>query len=263
MLDPWDPFTYQERGLADADRLPPLDDAGAAARYEGRYPWAFDKIEHLSIYAKARGFDFEHGYGAPPDGYPWPCIVKPWRNLAGLASGIRTAPPPAGPHEYWQRRLTGEHFSLDVPVLNGSMAGPPACARGIEDRLHPGRFLLWQVAQDYQPADLTIHVSPFLYRLSKYRGILNLEFRRVSASDPDLRLIELHLRPSVEFFPIYGEACVRSILDFCAGDVDLTLPAREGAALIQPRGARSLDLVGECEERAWRTWIHYVTPHRF
>ena len=183
----------------------PLYDFQVFSRLGADYPWAFDKVEQLRIHSHVIG-ESEHGIGSPPDHYP--CIVKPRRNPRGLASGYcyRAGVGDVGAGNLWQRRYTGEHYSVDVAVLNGRVAGPAYYARGIENHLTPGRFLCWQVSPQWKPPYMETHLAPFLALLGAYRGIVNFEFREVSGTDTRLRLIELHLRPSVEFFPIYGEA---------------------------------------------------------
>ena len=257
MLDPWDKATYHGLDFADIDRVP-LDDTEASAAYATRYPWAFDKIVQLRIFGAYHDCNMEHGLALPAGRFP--CIAKPRQSAEDLAAGLRLDPETLRKGELWQRRYTGEHFSLDVPVLNGHYVMHVYPALGIEDVNHPGRFLAWQVAPRFQPCGIADLLRPFRRLLRDYRGFVNFEFRRVSPIDRRLRLIELHLRPSVEFFPIYGEAAVRSIFRFYAGRRDDTSPGRSGAAIIEPHGASTITLTSDCDEHSWRRRIHYTTP---
>ena len=249
MKDPWDIQTYREF-CQHLDPLPPLDDEEAESRYRDRYPWAFDKYEQLNIYGST-----EHGLGRVP-GDPTDYVIKPRWNPEGLAHGVRHGTA-AGSREIWQRRYYGEHWSLDIPIIDGLHVPTIAVGIGIQDEIHLGHFLAWKI----RPFDfndnirIQTHIMPFAKRLKGFRGIVNMEFIR---STKAIHLLEIHLRPSVEFFPIYGRRCVRSIFDFYSETRSTILPCTRGVVLVEPRYAQTLDLEPECLENSWRKRLHYV-----
>ena len=258
MNDPWSMGTYREISaeLAGLPR-PPLDDEEAERFYKDIFPWAFDKYRQLNIFGST-----EHGIGQPPERGRY--IVKPRFNPHGLALGVkRGGNVTAG--ELWQKEYKGEHWSVDVPVLNGIVRYPILVSTGIEDSFRIGRYLAWEIHGGYDHDEswwIFESVRPFLQEMAyqgSYRGIINLELRheygtRVSR----LNLIEMHLRPSVEFFPIYGEACVRSIFEFYAGKRDDILPCEKGTVIVEPHGTEALNLKDDCEEQSWRRRLHYL-----
>lgn len=251
MLDPWDATTYPDMtGVSET----PLDDIKSRALYGPRFSWAFDKHLQLLAYAAACGVAGEHGLKDPP-GHSL-AITKPRWTPNGLGDHLDIAPVTVPPGHLWQRRYYGRHFSVDTPVDDGCVAGPSYFAEGFEDPLHRGRYLAWTVFSSGAHAWHDEALAVFLPKLQGFRGYLNLELReRIPGAE--FRLIELHLRPSAEFFPIYGPGAVRAIFAFhAAGDV--TIPACGlGTVLVEPHHAAALDLVGECEERSWRARLHY------
>ena len=260
MKDPWDIQTYREF-CQHLDPLPPLDDEEAESRYHARYPWAFDKYEQLNIYGST-----EHGLDRVPDSIqrgicqtpssPGDYIIKPRWNPGGLAHGVRHGTI-AGSREIWQRRYYGEHWSLDIPIIDGLHVPTIAVGIGIQDESRLGHFLAWKIRPFDRRDNIRIqtHIHPFAKLLQGFRGVINMEFIR---SDDTTHLLEMHLRPSVEFWPIYDDPCVRSIFEFYAGVRSATLRCERGSILVEPRYARTLDLEPECWENSWRKRLHYI-----
>ena len=255
MKDPWDIETY---GL-DIDCDIPLCDEDAEDIYRDQHGWAFDKLEQ---YRTVRPLDEGHLYGsdqASPGNVS--VVIKPRQNLAGLSEGVRCGKfADMNPHEVWQRYCYGAHYSIDIPMLDGYMPSHPlSIMRGHYSINTLGMYFAWEVA----PSDKEIGAFAYmkglrytteriLQRLGKsFRGVINLEMR-------DGVLIEMHLRPSAEFFPIYGKKCVQSIFDFYEGKRDNLYPAKSGFVVVQPKGLESLELGATCGEASWRErlWYH-------
>lgn len=141
---------------------------------------------------------------APPH---FPVFVKPITNLLGMSIGSFRADRPEDLAEYrpgtfWMELLTGPHISTDVAVANG-VAHWYAHTRG-----HPidnGRFSHWERLNGDNRA-LDALLGDWISRhLQGYTGIAN--FESIGG-----RIIECHLRMSVEFIPLYGRGWLDAVL---------------------------------------------------
>jgi hypothetical protein len=141
----------------------------------------------------------------PPPSYP--VFVKPITNLLGMGIGSFRAHGPDDlaaykPGHFWMELLTGPHVSTDVAVTSGR-ARWFAHTRG-----HPidnGRFSHWErLADDH--SNLAEYLARWIgEHLDGYTGILN--FETIGG-----RIIECHLRMSVEFIPLYGEGWLDAVV---------------------------------------------------
>lgn len=175
--------------LPDADLLAWSDEEA----WE-RYPdlrWIYDKQQ---LYQKA-GEPFRTVNNWPDEGI-W--IWKPAVNLEGMGSGARVLDaklsPPLGEEGVLQPYYGEPHLSSDVLLDGGQVIDCWTMQAGTTD--NPGEFTLWksvnldwgrhpgiQWATQLLPAD--------------FRGVVNVETR-----GPAGHLLELHLRPSLQFFTI-------------------------------------------------------------
>ena len=142
----------------------------------------------------------------PPPAYP--VFVKPVTNLLGMGIGSFRANGPGDLKDYrpgffWMELLTGPHVSTDVAVVDGA-ARWFAHTRG-----HPidnGRFSHWERLVDGNSAlrdSLTRWVAE---HLDGYTGIVN--FETIGG-----RIIECHLRMSVEFIPLYAPGWLDAVVE--------------------------------------------------
>lgn len=141
---------------------------------------------------------------APPS---YPVFVKPITNLLGMGIGSFRA---CGPDDlatyragyFWMELLNGPHVSTDVAVAAGR-----ACwfAHTLGHPIDNGRFSHWERLvgdNDDLAAFLTRWIAE---HLDGYTGILN--FETIGG-----RIIECHLRMSVEFIPLYGKGWLDAVV---------------------------------------------------
>jgi len=137
----------------------------------------------------------------------YPVFVKPITNLLGMSIGSFRAEREADLAEYrpglfWMELLTGPHISTDVAVVKGR-ARWFAHTRG-----HPidnGRFSHWERLNGDNAA-LDRMLGDWIARhLDGYIGICN--FETIGG-----RIIECHLRMSVEFIPLYGKGWLDAVV---------------------------------------------------
>lgn len=252
--NPWDHTTYP----FDTTALP-FDDEEVMQWYP-QYTWLADKRQQQQLLAP----DAQWGTGQVPGGLGR-YIVKPVMNLAGLGQGARRAQAGevVGPGELWQQAYEGRHFSVDC-----AFGGPETrqgdlaliTAEGIPDPYHFGRFLAWVLipTPDAVQRWMTGGILRLAQRLPDFRGIINIEWKEIAVTHPALGFIELHLRPSAEFFPLYGLPCVQSLADFAAGRRDTIDPPRGGALLVQPGHGHTVSTLDVEYESSWRASLHYL-----
>ncbi len=141
---------------------------------------------------------------APPG---FPVFVKPITNLLGMSIGSFRAESAADLAEYraghfWMELLTGAHISTDVAIVDGA-ARWFAHTRG-----HPidnGRFSHWERLGGDNAALDPLLGGWIAEHLAGYTGIAN--FETIGG-----RIIECHLRMSVEFIPLYGRGWLEAVV---------------------------------------------------
>ncbi len=141
----------------------------------------------------------------PPPRFP--VFVKPITNLLGMGIGSFRADGPQDLEQYraghfWMELLTGPHISTDVAVADGR-----ACWSA-QTRGHPidnGRFSHWERLAAGDPALDALLGGWVAEHLQGYSGILN--FETIGG-----RIIECHLRMSVEFIPLYGKGWLDAVV---------------------------------------------------
>lgn len=132
-----------------------------------------------------------------PDGY----MVKPIWNPGGLgidARHVSVLPDPAEiPGMMVQPFYSGTHASTDVAIRDGVVRW------GIEavgqPTAQPGLFRRWSITDD----GITAVKVPL--ELHDFTGCLNVE-------TIDDNVIEVHFRPSLELFPLYGDDAIEALL---------------------------------------------------
>ena len=211
----------------------PLCDEDAAPLYYEAYPWAFDKYRQcLEV-----GPHYAGEVGTEICQRDFPMAIKP-RYESGLARDVRLhrgpQPPLPGlsPREFWQEVNweweTSPHWSVDF--LWDGKAGPsnrPGKLRsaywsqGVPSRSQFGHFLAWRVGVEAESEWWWDYLAEILRRFPGLPATwCNIEL-------VGRRFIEIHLRPSAEFFPCYprdlvsaiaaseqydGDACVQEIV---------------------------------------------------
>jgi hypothetical protein len=141
----------------------------------------------------------------PPPRFP--VFVKPITNLLGMSIGTFRADSPKDvetyrPGHFWMELLTGPHISTDVAVADGR-----ACWSA-QTRGHPidnGRFNHWERLGAGSEALDRFLGGWIAEHLKGYSGIVN--FETIGG-----RIIECHLRMSVEFIPLYGRGWLDAVV---------------------------------------------------
>ena len=147
--------------------------------------------------------------GTPYGIYPklpkeWPILVKPAINLEGLAAGVGLAFSETQlelePGKIWMPILEGDVWSIDINTDIG-LASNGQIARGVHTEKGIGYFRYWERANLTALTDQQAFImSCVLARLRLPHMVVNFEF----IADT---LIEMHLRPSHEFRPLFREKC--------------------------------------------------------
>ena len=214
----WELYHEENEDSAYPQFLPPLwdDMVEAAYRIEPAIPrWAFDKVEQVHTLDP----DNTHLIKAP--GLPplramegASVVVKPRHNPDGLAKDARreTWPLLCPDGAVIQYEFYGPHWSHDVLMHQGKVFGIIS-TRGHPDHDHFGEFLGWHVPP-HRPHDRSLRnrrcpgnnrVKHLETALPKFTGVINIE-------EVGNNLIEAHMRPSVEHFPLYGDEVVHMIM---------------------------------------------------
>lgn len=154
----------------------------------------------------------------PPPRFP--VFVKPITNLLGMGIGSFRADTAADLAEYragsfWMELLTGRHVSTDAAILDGRTRW---FAHTEGHPIDNGRFSHWERLDGGMGALERVLADWSGEHLRGFTGIVN--FETIGA-----RIIECHLRMSVEFIPLYGagwlDAVVRlyrdKVWDFAEG----------------------------------------------
>lgn len=159
-----------------------------------RYPelrWVYDKQQ---LYQKA-GETFATAANWPMEGL-W--VGKPAVNLDGMGAGAKLIDaklqPPMDEVGVLQPYYDEPHLSTDMVFVGGHLLGQWTMQGGTTSR--PGEFTLWK------SVDLEPGINPCIDWARKllpdnYTGAANVETR-----GPEGHLLELHLRPSLQFWDV-------------------------------------------------------------
>ena len=167
-------------------------------------------------------------------------VVKPRRNLEGLAADVERIVQP---------EHTGPHISTDwafrdgLPLWGISTLGLPGRRFGEFVGWHCPH--LWQLPMPNFPE----------FDCPGYTGVLNIE--TIGG-----HVIEAHMRPSLEFFRLYGRAASFAVVDAARGEAPDTCPAVTGGLLVPVAHDAVVETIPTVavKETSWRRALHYVTP---
>lgn len=206
------PFLFNEAYMAPffdgtdcpADVRVPVGDATAWSMFPG-HNRVYDKMWLCGV----QGIPHAPLPIPPPK---FPVFVKPITNLLGMSIGSFRADGPDDLAQYraghfWMELLTGPHISTDVAVAQGR-AMWSAQTRG--QPIDNGRFSHWERLAAGDPALDALLGGWVGEHLKGYSGILN--FETIGG-----RIIECHLRMSVEFIPLYGKGWLDAVVRLYRG----------------------------------------------
>ena len=256
----FDDYLVRHNGL-----LPPLDDYEIDAEIAcGFLPsWMADKfwtinraggcahVERMPLRAKVGG----EMVSVTKDRK---VVMKPRRNPHGLSLGVRVDTVLYGEEvaveNGWlaQPLYEGEHVSADIAYVDG-MAAWGVASLGIPAGF--GEFTAWHCPWRVHP----MFVPKMRWLIPKFTGVLNVE--TIGG-----KLIEVHFRPSLEFFRLYGPKLSEAIVEAAAGRVCDDMPAPTGGVmLVQGKDRPKLheafiDVEKDLhEDGSWRQALVYVT----
>lgn len=230
--------------------LPPLDDEDirSLVMYRERPqvpPWLDDREASITKFGGvalagpvADASDLDEGWGV---------IAKPrFASASGLGAGFRLL---RGLRrvthlEIAQPFYAGDHISTDWAIFNGRQV------LHVQSEGYPsgtsGRFSHWDVGVSKAAPSLDLPAE-----LSSFSGCINTEH---IGGD----LIEVHFRPSLEFFPLYGSEVIRCLLDPAYAARTPAPSIRRGTMVVIPRqGAREVR-AESLSEHSWRERLVYV-----
>lgn len=163
-------------------------DEEAKLRYP-KHSWVYNKFL-LAKHTNVETFDLEKEM---PDVFP--VVVKPIENLFGLSKGCYVAESPEEIEDFAgymaQRYLFGTQFSSDLILANGKIQGHYTFIT------HKSKYdeITCFISNPFLSGDVRRKVEQILY---DYTGVVNVEY-----IDDDI--IEMHLRPSLQFYDICGK----------------------------------------------------------
>ena len=246
---------------------PALDDYDVEYLYAEDWPEVCSKTALLASLGEPCG---KHQGGKPhpppPEGTAF--VAKPDWNREGLASGARLVSPwtpryehPVRPGEMWQEFHQGSHHSVDCALRDGEIMWLVA-AEGLP-AVRFGQFLAWRVDPwwrfDQKTMESIVKAVAGSSILGDFTGVVNLEFILPWTGDGKPRYVDVHLRPSTEFGPLYGAAARRALTFAGTGHVSEVRPVVQGGSVHvsarddSPLGVRADD-VGEV---SWREAVTY------
>ena len=226
--------------------LPPLDDRSVeCAVRAGLAPeWVIDGVETVRRFGGEAVGPLDDADELCGDG---PVVVKPRWNPSGLARRVRVANhgskvTPLSADQMMQPCYSGEHWSVDFAVRDGVPLWGIA-AEG--EPVQIGEFWRWTVDRRYW-------LTTQAWNLDKFSGVVNVEMI-------DTKPIEVHFRPSIEFFPLYGDAAVQAIMEAAVGQAAGKPPTVcGGTMLVVPRRARVVKCRRDLGEHSWRRQLAYI-----
>jgi hypothetical protein len=165
---------------------------------------AFNRVYDKTFLCRTQGL--KHApLPIKPDQFP--VFAKPITNLLGMGIGSFRAASAKDlesykPGHFWMELLEGPHISTDVAAVKGR-ARWFAHTRGFP--IDNGRFSHWEKLAE-APEGLADMLAAWTARhLEGYTGILN--FETIGG-----RIIECHLRMSVEFIPLNGAGWLDAVV---------------------------------------------------
>ena len=245
--------------------LPPLDDrtVETAVRMNLAPKWIIDGVETVRRFG-GEAWGVEDDLEELPFGS---IVVKPRWNAYGLAHGARiwewnsASDEGTGPHpvlnsdEMCQSKYTGCHLSIDFALRSGLVLWGIQ-ATGFPTLGRFGRFCQWTVEAGapsvFNGAVWPRHFTDAMeIALPRYTGVVNAELI-------EGKVIEVHFRPSLEFFPLYGEVAVRALMEAACGSASIGPPPVSGGVMqVIARGTRRVKVRREFGEWSWRRSLIY------
>lgn len=192
LLDPWFKQYIDELRIEEKQAIA-WTDYEAVTRYP-EYAWVYDKYMLNCQLDQDVWLDVNLGYD---DEIPKNIFVKPRVNLKGMGTGAYTSTRAEEAEEdnkgdfIIQPIYKGTHYSVDIIVNNGQIVDMFGFIAHKNDR---GSFTYFEsVEKSNLPKCLNKAVS----LLNKYVGVINIECIGEN-------VIEMHLRPSMDFYDISG-----------------------------------------------------------
>lgn len=185
-LDSWEAKYIQS--LKDSDLLA-WDDYSAWHRYP-KYSWVYDK-QALAKFTGVPTYDLETEI---PDNIHYPCVIKPRTNFTGLSKNMYIADS-EDEIEDWQgmiaqQYLEGHQGTADVVFIDGVFKDSFAFTT---HKNFYGEIKLFE-SNPFIPLQVVNKLRELFHG---YTGVVNVEYIN---SD----IIEIHLRPSLQFYDICG-----------------------------------------------------------
>ena len=165
-------------------------------------------------------------------------VSKPRQNFEGLSDGAELVV---------QRPFTGEHVSTDWAFRGGLPLWGIATLGVASGKF--GQFDCWCCPHSMQNLPK--------FNLPGYTGILNVE--AIGGN-----IIEAHMRPSLEFFRLYGRAASFAVADAARGVVSDHCPPVDGGVLVPVGREAHVETISAItlKEASWRRALMFVTSEQ-
>ena len=186
----FNPDTWEAKYIANLKNKDLLawDDEEAFHRYP-KYNWVYDKL-YLAHLTGVKAWDLETEM---PDEYP--VIVKPKTNFTGLSKDCYIADRPHEIEDHVgfiaQRVIKGQQYTADMYVKDGRVI---EMYPFMTERNSYGEIIGFTTSPIRFDTTIKNQIEPIM---KDYNGIINVEWINET-------IIEIHLRPSLQFFDICG-----------------------------------------------------------
>ena len=168
--------------------------------------------------------------------------------------------PQVWPSQIVQPYYRGRQESIDWVVVHGSPRwGVAARGEPVPGKL--GQFFRWTVYSDIEPSVYCAQRDEIKAALPHFTGVVNVE-------SIEGQVVEVHFRPSAEFFPLYGDDVITRLMD-TANNLPGDQPARAKGGVVQviPHHSENgdtltIDTARDFQEQSWRQQLIYRPDRR-
>lgn len=209
-------------------------------------PWVIDGVETVTKFGgEAWGKSFGGNY-PKSEWKSYGYVIKPRWNPEGLGRGVRffdgseEQRPPLTDHDMIQHRYIGAHDSIDVVIRDGEISWGIRVNGEEPEPSTPGIFKKWTIMGLAHKNWISKWIK-IPEELSEFTGVLNFEL--IGGN-----LIEVHFRPSLEFFPMYGSTVIMNLMN-CFGEPPEKFAAKEMHVVYDPVRVIDPREAGELSQR--------------
>lgn len=229
-LESWEHKLITGFDLADQSVVIPLSDDIAYTHFQA-HRWVYDKLKLSS----------DQNVVAMPHGIKpnqFPVFSKPIINLFGMSKGATKLThwdeSMCAPGHFWMEYLNGEQYTVDIALHNGKRTW----MYPMKTTTSNGSITMFEYIS-HLPSQCQNVIDHWINKLnesaprSTHSGVINVEliYDRDQLNFPVI--IEFHMRPSVQFFDLYGDQWQQDLYKLYKHNVPLFGGSKPGYSLIK------------------------------